>query len=126
MVPFALVSDGSCFVVHVSALSSHTKDMLASPRVSLLVVASDTEGTPPQARPRVTIQGRAEQVSESAPAYRAAREAYLARFPDAADILEIPDFSFFEIRPTTIRFVAGFAQAVTLTPEAFAKAVAEA
>jgi putative heme iron utilization protein len=39
MVPFALLPDGLGFVIHVSALAGHTKDMLAHPQVSLLVMA---------------------------------------------------------------------------------------
>lgn len=39
MVPFATLSGGTGFVVHVSQLAAHTKDMLRSPPVSLLVVA---------------------------------------------------------------------------------------
>ena len=37
MVPFAILPGGSGFVIHVSQLSAHTKDMLARPEVSLLV-----------------------------------------------------------------------------------------
>jgi putative heme iron utilization protein len=123
MVPFALLAEGSGFVIHVSQLSSHTEDMLESPRVSLLVVAPETAGTPPQAVPRITVQGRAEQYTVSTRGYAAAREAYLSRFPQTVNIFELPDFSLFAIRPSSIRFIGGFAQAVTLTPEAFATAL---
>jgi len=123
MVPFALLPAGAGFVIHVSQLASHTKDMLESSRVSLLVVAPDTPDTPAQALARVTIQGQAERVPPSAPGYTAAREAYLSRFPQAAGLFDMADFSPFAIRPSSIRFVAGFAQAMTLTAEAFATAV---
>lgn len=123
MVPFALLPEGSGFVIHVSQLSPHTKDMLESPRVSVLVVAQDTPDTSPQALARITVQGRAEHFTASGPGYAAARDAYLARFPQAVNIFELPDFSLFAIRPLSIRFIAGFAQAVTLTPGAFATAL---
>ncbi|OGA13719.1 MAG: hypothetical protein A3G25_05460 [Betaproteobacteria bacterium RIFCSPLOWO2_12_FULL_63_13] len=42
MVPFAMLPRGKGFVIHVSRLASHTGDMLLSPGVSLLVVASPT------------------------------------------------------------------------------------
>ena len=58
--------------------------------------------------------------SRSTPGYAAAREAYLSRFPQAVDTFALPDFSLFAIRPLSIRFIAGFAQAVTLTPTVFA------
>jgi putative heme iron utilization protein len=123
MVPFALLPEGSGVVIHVSQLASHTRDMSESPRVSLLVVAPEIPGTPPQATARVTIQGRAERYADSAPGYAEAREAYLSRFPQAVDIFELSDFSLFAIRPLSIRFIGGFAQAVTLTPGAFATAL---
>ena len=46
MVPFALLPGGSGFVIHVSQLAAHTKDMLSSPQVSLLVVAPPTPDVP--------------------------------------------------------------------------------
>jgi putative heme iron utilization protein len=123
MVPFALLPDGSGFVIHVSELSSHTKDMVDSPRVSLLVVAPDTAETPVQALARVTIQSRAELCPASTPGYSLAHDAYLSRFPGAVNTFALSDFSLFAIRPLSIRFIAGFAQAFTLTPEAFAAAL---
>ena len=62
MVPFALLPGGSGFVIHVSQLAAHTKDMLLSPQVSLLVVAPPTPDVPAQALARITVQGRAAQV----------------------------------------------------------------
>ena len=123
MVPFALLPDASSFVIHVSQLSSHTKDMTESPRVSLLVVAPDTGGAPAQALARVTILGRAEHSKASTPGYSSAQEAYLSRFPQAVSTFALPDFLLFAIRPLSIRFIAGFAQALTLTPTAFATAL---
>jgi heme iron utilization protein len=125
MVPYAMVPGNTGFVIHVSRLSSHTKDMLASPGVSVLVVARGSEGVPPQALPRVTIQGRAEPLASSTAGYSAARGAYVSRFPEAADIFELADFSLFQIRPLSVRLVAGFAQAVTLSPESFQAALNE-
>ena len=123
MVPFALLPDGSAFVVHVSRLAAHTQDMLADPRVSLLVTGSEQANVSPLAVPRVTILGIARQLSGDPPEYLAAREVYLARFPDAAPIFNLGDFSLFVISPTEVRWIAGFAQARSLTPAAFAKAV---
>jgi putative heme iron utilization protein len=124
MVPFALLPEEPAFVIHVSQLASHTEDMRTDPRVSLLVIAPDTKGTPAQAVARATIQGRAEPFSPEAPGHAAAREAYLSRFPQALDMFEL-DFTLFAIRPGAIRFVGGFAQAATLTPEELARALKE-
>jgi len=119
MVPFAVLDDGSGVVIHVSGLAAHTRDMLASPRVSLLVTEPEGQGAMPQALPRATIQADAERLSEPDPRWSAARSAYLSRFPHAERIFELPDFSLFVLRPLSIRLIGGFAQAVTLPPEVF-------
>lgn len=126
MVPFALLADGSAFIVHVSGLSAHTQDMLDDPRVSLLVMDSESAEGLPQELARFTVLGRAGQIAEPSAEYDAAQARYLERFPDAAPIFNLGDFSLFTITPTTIRWVGGFAQAQSMTPESFADAVREA
>ncbi len=59
MVPYAAARDGR-FILHVSRLAAHTRDMLDNPDVSLLITESEGEGKMPQALARVTVQGRAE------------------------------------------------------------------
>ena len=122
MVPFALDEDAPAFVIHVSALAAHTRDMLEHPRVSLLVVAPD-DGGRPQARPRVTVQGDAAPLDRDSDRYAAARALYLRRFPEAVDTFALADFSLFAIVPVAVRYVGGVAQAVSLTPEPFARAL---
>lgn len=124
MVPFALLPDGSAFVVHVSRLAAHTKDMLADARVSLLVTQPEGEGVDAQALARISIQGAARQLEKGSGEEREARGAYLARFPEAAPLTEFGDFSFFAVRPVQARFVAGFAQAMSLTGETLATVLA--
>ena len=41
MVPYAIAHDGSGLIIHVSRLSSHTKDMRTDPRVRLLVMQEE-------------------------------------------------------------------------------------
>jgi hypothetical protein len=116
MVPFAILPGGDGFVIHVSRLATHTQDMLLSPAVSLLVVALSPPGSSPQATARVTIQGQAQPCAGSTPVHAEAKAAYLSRFPQTADLFGFADFSLFVIRPTSVRFVGGFAQATTLEP----------
>lgn len=126
MVPFALLKDGSAFVIHVSRLAAHTNDMLADPRVSLLITGSERANVSPQALPRVTILGTARQISGELPEYSFARDAYLGRFPEAAPMFHLGDFSLFLVTPTEVRFIAGFAQARSLSPVGFARVVKDA
>jgi putative heme iron utilization protein len=124
MVPYALPADGREFYIHVSRLAAHTRDMLASARVSMLIVAPS--GDSPQSRARVTVQGDAYPLAAESAEYTAAKACYLARFPHAAGIFELADFSIFRIEPVTVRVVGGFAQAFSLGAESFARALREA
>lgn len=123
MVPFAVLPDGSGFVIHVSRLAGHTKDMLAEPRVSLLVMQAEGDGVAAQALSRISIQGEAQEMAKGSDGERDCREAYLTRFPEAAPLTEFGDFSFFLVHPAQARFVAGFAQAMSVTAPTLADAL---
>lgn len=124
MVPYAVLPDGSAFVIHVSRLAGHTRDMLAEPRVSLLVMQPEGGGVAAQALARVSIQGEAREMAKGSDGERDCREAYLARFPESAPLTEFGDFSFFMVIASQARFVAGFAQAMSLTGETLASLLA--
>lgn len=117
MVPFALLPATGALAIHVSALAGHTRDMQIDPRVALLVMARPDEHTPPQALPRVSLQGEAVPCPSAHPEHTVARAAYLARFADAAPMFDFADFSLWLIQPRSLRLVGGFAQARTLAPE---------
>jgi heme iron utilization protein len=119
MVPYAVARDES-FILHVSRLATHTQDMLDSPEVSLLITESEASAKMPQALARVTVQGRAEMLDRDSEKNSDAREVYLSRFPDAAPLFEFSDFNIFIIKPVSVRVIAGFGQALTITGEDFA------
>jgi heme oxygenase (biliverdin-IX-beta and delta-forming) len=123
MVSFALLEDGSAFLIHVSELSAHTRDMLTDPRVSLLIAESENAEALPQELARVTVLGKANQIDESAPEHAPAMARYLDRFPDSAPMFGFGDFSLFAIRPEALRWIGGFAAAQSLTPEEFVEAL---
>lgn len=125
MAPFAILPGGSGLVIHVSRLAAHTRDMQLHPQVSLLIVAPPRPELPTQALARVTIQAQAVQCAESTQGHAEAKAAYLARFPHSAGMFAFSDFSLFAIMPQSIRFVGGFAQATTISPEVFAEVLSE-
>lgn len=125
MVPFALRPGGTDFIIHVSQLAAHTKDMLAHPQVSLLVIAPPAPGVVAQELARITVQGTAMQLAGGTPEYATAKAAYLARFPQSEMMFGFADFSLFKIVPESIRFVGGFAQATTISRETLAEALSQ-
>lgn len=125
MVPFAMLPDGTDFIIHVSQLAAHTKDMLTSPPVSLLVIAPPVPGVMAQEQARITVQGEAVQRVAGTSGHAAAKAAYLARFPQSEPMFGFSDFSLFVIVPDTIRFVGGFAQATTISRETLAEVLGQ-
>jgi putative heme iron utilization protein len=124
MVPYAIAPDGSGVLVHVSRLASHTKDMHADPRVSLLVMQEEGGGTSALALPRASIQGTAHELASDSAELPGLRAGYLERFPDAEQLFGFADFSLFKIQPESVRFVAGFGEAHSLSGESLTRLLA--
>ncbi|QTD44082.1 pyridoxamine 5'-phosphate oxidase family protein [Ottowia testudinis] len=111
MVPYAIDAAAPCLVLHVSGLAAHTAHMATDARVSLLVTAADAPDQPVHDLARVTLQALAHAPARGSAAWASARTAYLARFPDAEPMTELPDFRFVTLEPTAARQVAGFGAA---------------
>ena len=126
MVPYALAPGGRGFIIHVSRLATHTRDMETHPGVSLLVMDERSPEVPPQALPRVTVQGEAQPCAPDAPLYAAAKEAYLSRFPNSQEMFGFADFSLFVIVPRSVRVVGGFGQAWSVTAADYARFMGDA
>lgn len=120
MVPVA-PEPGRGFLIHVSRLASHTRDLEADPRASLMWMAPLDEEADPLALPRVTVGCHAEPVPGGEA--DAAARAYLARFPQAEPLIGFGDFGFWRLRPESARLVAGFGRASSLGRDAVLKAL---
>ncbi len=101
--------DGSPLLL-ISRLALHTKNILADPRVSLML-DERKEGDPLQGA-RVMLMGRAKQTDNAH-----ARRRYLARQPEADLFADFPDFAFYRIALTGAHLVAGFGRIVDLKPQ---------
>jgi putative heme iron utilization protein len=111
MVPFVLPPGGAQLIIHVSSLATHTADMLAHLRVSLLVMDDARADVMAQERARVSLQCEAQVLAREGEVYARARADYLARFADAAVTFELGDFSVVLLRPVAARLVGGFGRA---------------
>jgi putative heme iron utilization protein len=100
-------ADFSAFHVHLSRLAWHTQDMQQDARVALSISETDDGRKDPFTLMRISIRGNAENLSLEQPELKT---AWLNRFPEQAINFELPDFSFWRIRPRDARFVAGFGQ----------------
>jgi putative heme iron utilization protein len=109
LVNVATAADGAPLLL-ISQLAIHTKNILADPRVSLML-DERKEGDPLQGA-RIMLMGRAEQTDDMD-----IRRRYLARQPDADMFADFPDFSFYRIALTSAHLVAGFGRIVDLKPQ---------
>lgn len=108
LVNVATAADGSPLLL-ISRLAVHTRNVLADPRVSLML-DERRDGDPLQGA-RVMLIGTAAATDEAA-----ARRRYLDRQPEAAMFADFADFAFYRVTPKTAHLVAGFGRIVDLAP----------
>jgi hypothetical protein len=121
MVPYAIDRQTPCLVIQVSSLAAHTGNMLRHSAVSLLVMRPEMPGEPVHALPRATLHGHAQAPTPESPQWHQARDAYLARFPEAAPMMELGDFRLVRIPVDQIRQIAGFGAARSVDPQEVAQ-----
>ncbi len=103
------------FLLHLSRLAAHTRNMLETPRVSLAISEQDGLDGDPQTLARVSVSGSARPVERDSEAYRQGKACYLARLPDAEQLFAFDDFQLLRLEPEVVRFVEGFGRAYTFT-----------
>ena len=114
LVNLASHPDGSPILL-ISRLAVHTKNILADPRVSLML-DERAEGDPLEGS-RIMLAGRAEEAGGEAVALL--RRRYLNAHPSAEAFVDFGDFSFFRIMPSGTHLVAGFGRILDLKPKSF-------
>jgi len=100
-------------ILLISRLAIHTRNILADPRVSLML--DERAAGDPLEGARIMIAGTAQEVVGDMAA--GPRRRYLNAHPDAEGFAGFPDFGFFRIRIDGVHLVAGFGRIVDLTPE---------
>jgi len=108
LVNVATAADGAPLLL-ISKLAVHTKNILADPRVSLML-DERKEGDPLEGA-RVMLMGQAAATDDPA-----ARRRYLARHPEAEMFAGFGDFGFYQIELSGVHLVAGFGRIVDLKP----------
>jgi putative heme iron utilization protein len=102
VMPYGLDADGRPTLL-LSTMATHTQNLAADPRASLLVTQPGwTED--PLAGARVTLVGEVHRLDGAA----IVRDAYLARHPNARHWVDFDDFAFFRMEIVELYYVAGF------------------
>jgi putative heme iron utilization protein len=121
LVNVASAPDGAAILL-ISRLAIHTRNLLADPRVSLML--DERAPGDPLEGARIMVAGRAEVAAGDD--RDGLRRRYLNAHPSAETFVDFKDFSFFRIRPSGAHLVAGFGRIVDLKPEQFLTEVGDA
>jgi heme iron utilization protein len=108
LVNVATAADGTPLLL-ISRLALHTRNILADPRVSLML--DERKQGDPLEGARVMLMGKAAVTDDPA-----ARRRYLVRHPEAEMFAGFRDFAFYRIELTGAHLVAGFGRIVDLKP----------
>jgi heme iron utilization protein len=101
VMPFVLGHDCQPIVL-ISTIAEHTKNIIANPKVSLLVFAGAEDL---HASGRLTLIGEAEQLDKNDADLMA---RYCRYFPESTGYLAMHDFQFYRINIAQARYIAGF------------------
>jgi putative heme iron utilization protein len=114
LVNLASAPDGAPILL-ISRLAVHTRNILADPRVSLML--DERAAGDPLEGARIMLAGVAGLATGDLAANL--RQRYLNVHPSADVFVNFADFSFFRIAPTGAHLVAGFGRINDLAPEQF-------
>jgi putative heme iron utilization protein len=109
LVNVATAVDGAPLLL-ISTLAVHTKNILADPRVSLML--DERKAGDPLQGARVMLMGTAAATDDPA-----ARRRYLERQPEAEMFAGFADFAFYRLALKHTHLVAGFGRIVDLRTE---------
>lgn len=108
LVNVATAFDGSPLLL-LSTLAIHTKNLLADPRVSLML--DERKAGDPLEGARIMLMGRATVTADEHD-----RRRYLARQPEANMFVGFADFAVYRVQVAAAHLVAGFGRIVDLKP----------
>jgi heme iron utilization protein len=109
LVNVATAVDGAPLLL-ISRLAVHTKNILADPRVSLMI--DERKAGDPLQGARVMLMGTAAATEKPE-----ARRRYLERQPESEMFADFADFAFYRMTLKRAHLVAGFGRIVDLKPQ---------
>ena len=113
------------FVMHLSELAAHTRNLLKRPLGSLLISERDdgSADCDPQTLARITLSGEMQTVSRDSESFDSLSKTYVQCFPDSEMRFGFGDFHLFHFLPGKGNFVGGFGAAAKLNGEEILRAL---
>jgi heme iron utilization protein len=100
----------------VSGLAPHFRALRDRPDCALMLGEVGDKGDP-LTHPRLMIRARARFIAPDDPARPAIRDRWLKRYPKATIYIDLADFAFVRLTPTSALLNGGFARAFHVQPE---------
>jgi putative heme iron utilization protein len=119
LLPYAVSADCSALIVQSSSLARHSKGLLPGARWSGMIHEPDSPETDPLQVARLQVEGIVDPLRGERPEFQPLARTFLARFPQAARTLPLPDFTLFRLEILTGRLVLGFGRALNLSGDHF-------
>ena len=114
--------DGNAPTFFISELAEHTQNLHQDTRASLMV--AESEGLDPLANSRVTLLGQVKQLTDQEERERV-KKSYLKTHPSAAHYIDYSDFSFWQLRVESLRYIGGYGRMSWVTREKWEKCEAD-
>ncbi|OAB55669.1 pyridoxamine 5-phosphate oxidase [Leptolyngbya valderiana BDU 20041] len=106
------------FYIYISGLSSHTKNLLANPQASILLIEDESKTEEIFARRRLSFECRVATIARNTEVWNRTLDRFRERFGALIDVLRnLEDFQLFVLTPVSGRFVVGFGAAYDIDPD---------
>ncbi len=106
------LQDGTDFIVFISQLAVHTRDLLANPSVGTMLIDDENASKNLFARCRVRHQCDANVIQPDDPHYASLLDRYQERQGKVVTLIrQLPDFVLFRLVPKSGVLVIGFGEA---------------
>lgn len=114
--PF-VIDESKNIYIYVSGLSTHTQNLYAVPKASVLFIEEESQTKQIFARRRLTFDCTATLVEHDTELCNQIVDSFEARFGEIIQLLrDLPDFRIFKLTPSKGRFVIGFGAAYQVDP----------
>ncbi|MDJ0734284.1 MAG: pyridoxamine 5'-phosphate oxidase family protein [Nostocaceae cyanobacterium] len=114
--PF-IIDDNKNIYIYVSDLATHTQNLHAVPKASVLFIEDESQTPQIFARKRLNFDCEATLIARNSILWQQIEMDFVDRFGDIMKLLrDLPDFRIFQLKPTGGRFVVGFGNIYEVDP----------
>jgi putative heme iron utilization protein len=121
--PF-IMDESKNIYIYVSGLSTHTQNLNANPRASVLLIEDEAQTPQIFARRRLNYDCTATLIERETDRWKDIVDKFEVRFGEIIEMLRgLADFRIFQLTPYSGRFVIGFGQAYHISGDNLDKLV---